>query len=138
MFLRRTLPGLLLALASLHAQDLRVDVLDFYGLRKVTESQIRKALGVREGDRLPPSKGDAEAKLDQVPGVVEAHLEAVCCDGSQTILYVGIEEKGAPHFDLREPPEKEIALPEEIVSTYNRFLDAAQTAARRGTTSPPS
>ncbi len=134
MFLRRTLPGLLLALASLHAQDLRVDVLDFYGLRKVTESQIRKALGVREGDRLPPSKGDAETKLDQIPGVVEAHLEAVCCDGSQTILYVGIEEKGAPHFDLREPPEKEITLPEEIVSTYNRFLDAAQAAARRGTT----
>jgi hypothetical protein len=134
MFLRRALPGLLLALASLHAQDLRVDVLDFYGLRKVTESQIRKALGVREGDRLPPSKGDAETKLDQIPGVVEAHLEAVCCDGGQTILYVGIEEKGAPHFDLREPPEKEIALPEEIVSTYNRFLDAAQTAARRGTT----
>jgi hypothetical protein len=134
MVLSRILPSLLLAAAAMHAQDLRVDVLDFYGLRKVSESQIRKALGVREGDRLPPSKGDAESKLDQISGVVESHLEAVCCDDGQTILYVGVEEKGAPHFDLREPPEREVALPEEIVSTYNRFLEAAQAAARRGST----
>src|ERR1700688_4708693 len=123
MHLPRTLPVLLLAVASLQAQDLRLDVLDFYGLRKVSESQIRNALGVREGDRLPPSKGDAEAKLDQISGVVEAHLEAVCCDNGQTILYVGIEEKGAPHFDLREPPEQDLVLPEEIVGAYNRFLE---------------
>src|SRR5689334_25114043 len=112
MLLRRTLPGFLLAVACLQAQDLRVDVLDFYGLRKVSESQVRKTLGVREGDRLPPSKGDAEAKVDQIPGVVESHLEAVCCDNGQTILYVGIEERGAPHFDVREPPEREEALPQ--------------------------
>jgi len=134
MHLRRILPVLLLALASAFAQDLRLDVLDFYGLRKVSESQIRKALGVREGDRLPPSKGDAEAKIDQISGVVESHLEAVCCDNGQTILYVGIEERGAPHFDMREPPEGDVALPDEIVRTYNRFLEAAQNASRRGFT----
>jgi hypothetical protein len=66
--------------------------------------------------------------------VVEAHLEAVCCDNGQTILYVGIEERGAPHFELRDPPDKEVSLPPEIVSTYNRFLEAAQAAARRGST----
>src|SRR6476646_2040242 len=135
MHFRRTLPFLVFVLvlaASVHGQDLRVDVLDFYGLRKVTESQVRKALGVREGDRMPPSKGDAEAKVDQISGVVESHLEAVCCDNGQTILYVGIEERGAPHFELREPPERDVTLPEEIVSTYNRFLAAAQAASRRG------
>ena len=132
MLLRRTLPILLLSIVSASAQDLRVDVLDFYGLRKTSESQIRKTLGVREGDRLPPSKGDAEAKLDLLPGVVESHLEAVCCDNGQTILYVGIEERGAPHFELREPPEGEAVLPDEIISAYNRFLEAAQAASRRG------
>ena len=135
MYLRSTLPAFLfLAITATQAQDLKVDVLDFYGLHKIPESQIRKALGVREGDRMPPSKGDAETKLDQVPGVVEAHLEAVCCDGGRTILYVGIEERGAPHFDLREPPEGNVALPDEIVSTYNRFLQAAEAASRRGST----
>ena len=135
MHFRRTLPiFLFLAVTAIDAQDLKIDVLDFYGLRKVSESQIRKALGVREGDWMPPSKGDAETKLDQIPGVVESHLEAVCCDSGQTILYVGIEERGAPHFDLREPPESEIALPDEIVSAYNRFLEAAEAASRRGST----
>jgi len=135
MQFRRTLPiCLLLAAASVYAQDLRVDVLDFYGLRKVTEPQVRKALGVREGDRMPPSKGDAESKVDQIAGVVESHLEAVCCDNGQTILYVGLEERGAPHFDLREPPEGDADLPDEIISTYNRFLEAAQAASRRGST----
>jgi hypothetical protein len=56
MRVRRTLPiFLFLAITSVHAQDLRIDVLDFYGLRKVSETQIRKTLGVREGDRMPPS-----------------------------------------------------------------------------------
>src|ERR1700730_9412720 len=123
MHVRRSFPVFLFfAVASGYAQDLRVDVIDFYGLRKVSEPQIRKALGVREGDRLPPSKGDAEAKVDQIPGIVESHLEAVCCENGQTILYVGVEEKGAPHFDLREAPDGEADLPEEIVGTYNRFL----------------
>lgn len=134
MHLRSKLPILLLAAASLHAQDLRVGVIDFYGLRKISESQIRKTLGVREGDLLPPSKGDAEARLDQIPGVVESHLEAVCCDAGRTILYVGIEERGATHFDLREPPEGSVVLPEEIVMAYTRFLDAAHDASRRGST----
>jgi len=133
MEFRRTLPVfLLLAVTSVYAQDLRIDVLDFYGLHKVSESQIRKALGVREGDAMPPSKGDAEAKLDQISGVVESHLEAVCCDNGQTILYVGIEERGASHFELREPPDGDANLPDEIVSAYTRFLDAAQAASRRG------
>jgi hypothetical protein len=130
----RTIPILFLAIVSLHAQDLRVGVIDFYGLRKISESQVRKILGVREGDLLPASKGDAEAKLDQIPGVVESHLEAVCCDAGRTILYVGIEERGATHFDLREPPEGTVVLPEEIVTAYGRFLEAAHDASRRGST----
>src|SRR6476646_3990086 len=135
MHFRRTLPiFLFLAVTAIDAQDLKIDVLDFYGLRKVSESQIRKALGVREGDRMPPSKGDAEARLDQLSGVVESHLEAVCCDNGQTILYIGIEERGARHFDLREPPEGEAALPDEIVAAYTRFLEAAHAASQRGST----
>jgi len=134
MKLLRTIPLLFLIATSLSAQDLRVGVIDFYGLRKISESQIRKVLGVREGDPLPASKGDAETKLDQISGVVESHLEAVCCDAGRTILYVGIEERGATHFDLREPPEGAAVLPEEIVTAYGRFLEAAHDASRRNTT----
>ena len=104
----------------------RIGIIDFYGLHKIPESKVRQALGVREGDALPPSKGATEERIDAISGIVESHLEAVCCEGGQMILYVGIEEKGAPHFELRDAPEAEIQLPEDITTTYRRFLAASQ------------
>ncbi len=109
-----------------------IGVLDFYGLNRTQEGRLRQELKAREGDALPASKGDVEERLDAIPGVVASHLEAVCCDAGKVILYVGIEERGSPHFDLREAPEGDAALPEEIVSMYRDFLDAVDAAARRG------
>ncbi len=129
--------AILFPLASLaaYAQDFpTIGTLDFFGLGKIPESRVRQTLGVKEGDPLPKSKGDTEEKLDDLPGVVESHLEAVCCDAGKMILYVGIEERGAPHFDLREPPELDLSLPVEIVNNYRDCLDAVDAAARRGST----
>jgi len=111
-----------------------IGVLDFFGLNKTTGTRLRSVIGVKEGDPLPASKGDTEEHLVQVAGIVQAHLEAVCCDESKLILYVGIEERGAPHFDLHEPPEGEVVLPQEITSLYRDFLSAADAATRRGST----
>jgi hypothetical protein len=86
---------------SATAQPPRIGAIDFYGLRKVGEAKVRETLGVKEGDPLPPSKGDVEDRLADLQGVVESHLEAVCCEAGDAILYVGIEEKGSPHFELR-------------------------------------
>jgi hypothetical protein len=119
--------------AFLEAQAPRIDVLDFYGLRKTTEAQVRQALGVKEGDLLPRSKGDAEEQLDQIPGVVESHLEAVYAAGKY-ILYVGIEERGAPHFDTHEEPEGDQKLPDIITSEYRSFVESAAAASRAGIT----
>lgn len=119
-------PGLLLAQAP------RVGVLDFYGVRRVPAAQLRRTVGVREGDRLPASKGEIEERLEKVPGVVQARLEAVCCEGPNAILYVGIEERGAPHFEVRPPPHEAVLLPDEVVNTYHAFLEAVEEAARAG------
>jgi hypothetical protein len=116
------------------AQVPRIGVIDFYGLNKVPEAKLRQALGAREGDPLPGSKGDAEERIDQVPNVVESHLEGVCCDTGKVILYIGIEEKGSPHFELREPPDDDVQLPAEIKIQYQRFLDASAAANRLGQT----
>jgi hypothetical protein len=116
------------------AQGPRIGVLDYYGLHKVTPTQVQKALGAKEGDPLPASKGNAEDRMDRIPGVVESHLEAICCDDGKVTLYAGIEEKGAPHFDLREPPGGDDELPMEITSAYARFLDAMQGGVRGGIT----
>ena len=84
-----------------HMQAPRIGLIEFFGLSKTSEARVRQALGVREGDFLPRSKGEAEERIDAVPGIVESHLEAVCCDGGNMILFIGVEEKGAKHFDLR-------------------------------------
>jgi hypothetical protein len=112
----------------------RIGSIDYYGLRKVSESRIQKVLGVKAGDPLPPSKGDLEESLEEIPGVVVARVEALCCDGGRSMLFVGIEEKGAPHFELRTPPEGDATLPAEIVEPYNQLVEALQIAASRGST----
>src|SRR4029077_11885738 len=62
------------------------------------------------------------------------HLEAVCCENGAVILYVGVEERGAPHFELHSEPEGDAVLPDEVASAYRRFLDAFNDAVRRGST----
>jgi hypothetical protein len=109
-----------------------VGVIDFYGLNKVTRERILKTLGFKEGDPFPPSKANIEERLDEIPGVVESHLEAVCCDEGKIVLYIGVEERGAVHFDLREAPEGEVTLAPEITALYRRYFDAFQDAVRRG------
>src|SRR4029078_6724901 len=99
-----------------------VGVIDFYGLNRVSRDRILKTLGFREGDAFPRSKADVEEHRDARPGVVESHLEAVCCDGSRIVLYVGIEERGAAHFDLREPPDGGGGMETELSAISSHFL----------------
>ena len=110
----------------------KVGVLDYYGLRKLTPARIQRVLATREGDPFPHSKGEVEERLERIPGVVRSHLEAVCCDNGKAILYVGIEEKGAPHFEFRSEPTGEARLPGDVVDDYRRFLVALEAAARAG------
>ena len=115
-------------------QGPKIGLIEFYGLHKITEAKLRAALGVHEGDFLPRSKGEAEERIDGLSGIVESHLESVCCEAGNMILFVGIEEKGAAHFDLREPPDGEAKLPEEVTTLYRRFIESSKTAARAGIT----
>jgi hypothetical protein len=133
--LLRTLLFLLLSACIAPAQTTpKIGSIEIYGLRHVPEARVRKALGVKEGDALPRSKGDVEERLAAVPGIVDAHLEATCCADNGVILYVGVEERGASHFDLRTPPEADMHLPQEVTDAYHEFLDTVNQAVRRGKT----
>jgi hypothetical protein len=127
--------SLLVFAGLLAAQVPRVGIIDFYGVRKVHLDRLYKALGVREGEPMPPSKSAVEESLETVPGVVRARVEAVCCTAGDAILFVGIEEKGAPHAEFRPLPTKDVALPAGIRETYAQFLRAVEEAARRGQSS---
>jgi hypothetical protein len=129
------LTSLLLCAGLLAAQVPRVGIVDFYGVKKAKQDRLNKALGVRAGDPMPPSKSIIEESLETVPGVVRARVEAVCCSAGDAILFVGIEEKGAPHSEFRPLPAKDVSLPAPILETYVEFLHAVETAARRGQSS---
>jgi hypothetical protein len=124
--------------AGLCAEDLdlspRVGAVEIYGARKVPVRKIRAVLGVTDGSPLPPSKEGVEEKLDKISGVVASRLEASCCVDGKSILYVGIEEKGSPHFEYRPSPDGDITLPKEITDLYSDFLSAVDKSVRAGQT----
>lgn len=115
------------------AQIPKVGDINFYGLRKLTPDRILSALDVKSGDPLPGSKGDLEDRVELLPGVAAAHVEAVCCDGANAILFIGIEERGSAHFDTRPSPAGSATLPEEIMAAYREYMGAVERATQLGT-----
>lgn len=109
--------------------------IEFYGLRTLTPGRIAGAVGLKEGAPIPPSKGDLQDRIAEIPGVVLARVEAVCCQGRDVILFIGIEEKGGPHAAFRSAPSGDATLPEELADAYQLFLAAVQRAASRGAAS---
>ncbi len=120
------------AVCVLGADDVspRIGDIEIYGAHKVSLNKIRAALGVKEGSPLPASKGQLEDKLEKIPGVAASRVEAACCLDGKTILYVGIEEKGAPHIEFRPEPTGDVKLPAELTDTYAEFLDAVNQSIR--------
>ena len=123
----------LLALA-LAAQAPTVGDVEVFGARKLSSDKIMKTLGVKPGDPLPPSKNKLEEGLMAIDGVARASVEAFCCDAGQAILYVGIEERGASAYPLRDWPQGDLQLPEEIPQSYHDFALALAQAVREGDT----
>jgi hypothetical protein len=105
-------------------QNPPIGIIDFYGLRTVSEGQARLALQIKEGDSIPEPRTDAERRLETLPNVQRALLTGVCCEEGKAILYVGIEEKGAPSLKFRPAPKGRIRLPEIIVRAGDTLADA--------------
>jgi len=112
----------------------RIDLIEFYGLHRVTLVLARQALGLSVGAPLPTSKVDAEERLMDIDRVIGARLEAVCCDGGKNILYVGIEERDAPRYEVRPAPGAALNLPDEILTAYRNFEQARHAAELAGKT----
>ena len=110
----------------------RVAGVEIYGARKVEQKKILAALAVKPGDALPASRGDVEGRLAEVEGVRRAKLEAFCCLGGQAILYVGVEESGAPAMAVNSEPEQELALPDDVMKAYREFAAALARATAEG------
>ena len=115
------------------AQSLpKIGAIDFYGNRRISAATLQKAMGVREGEPLTVPKGTLEDRLDKVKDVVDVQVTAVCCAEGGVILYAGVEERGAPHFEFRALPDRDLTLPEDLLASYRAYVDTAARAAARG------
>lgn len=119
--------------APAEAQLPPVGSIDFYGARKTTIAQLREALGIKVGDSLPAAVlFTVPARLADLPGVVSAAIDPVCCEGGKTMLYVGIMEEGAPQLELNPPPNGASRLAPDVVATGVAFENAHERAIMRG------
>ena len=157
---RRSRPGRMLALAIaasalVAARDdwraagkitARIGTIDYYGLRTVTEQQVRANLNLREGDLAPlPDQEGVTAnfarralgiktrrsiaeRLERIPGVTRADVVTIVDDTSRGYLFVGIEENTSPHFEYRSPPAGSVSLPRDMVDAYDQHIDALSAA----------
>jgi len=129
----------LLAASALCGAEARsqqsVGTLDFFGLRRLTEAEVRAKLKLKEGD--PYRSGDAKsiiADLQQIPGVWQASLAPITVDGSGKLcLFIGIQEEGVAGFALRETPSGEKRLPDEMARLYRDTMQAWSAAVKNGT-----
>jgi hypothetical protein len=126
--------ALMVFAALAHAQMPRVGDINFYGLHKVGAEKILNATRLAPGGSLPGSKGDLEDSIEKLSDVVQARVEAICCEGNHAALFIGIEERGAPHAAFRSEPSGDAVLPQPLLDAYQRFLTAVTRAAARGNT----
>jgi hypothetical protein len=126
------LPAILAAVGDLRAQAPIIGEINFYGLHKIAPDRILSALKVHPGDRLPASKGDMEDRIEEISGIVLSNVQVICCDGPRVTLFIGIEERGAPHAGFREDPSGAGTLPPDLTDAYNWFAEALSRAAAGG------
>jgi hypothetical protein len=124
----------LLALAlcwAARAEDItpRIGVIEVYGARKVSVQKIKSALGANAGGALP-SREAAEDRIDKISGVVASRVEAVCCEQQNLLVYVGVEERDAPHIEYHPEPTLKLTLPVELSGNYQTFLDQVAASIR--------
>lgn len=125
-------------LALLLIQDPQIPpigIIDFYGLRTVTEKQVREALQIKEGDVLTDEPKDAKGRIASIPGVADVSFNFGCCEAGKATLYVGIREKGEPSLTFRPAPQGKVRLSQEIAQAGEAFQKAFIAAVLSGNAS---
>jgi hypothetical protein len=106
--------------------------IDFYGIHTVSPARLREALRVKEGDSITSAVLKESERLESIPGVQRAAVDAVCCEEGKTTLYIGIEEAGTAPLVFNPAPGGQVLLPDEIVRSYEAFEAAFMEAVQAG------
>ena len=118
--------------ASANGRIPSIGIIDFFGLRSISEQQVRQALRIKEGDALPESTKEVQRRLEALTNVEQARLNVTCCEADKFILYVGIREKGSPILRFRAAPKGAIRLPANIAQAGEEHKKAWEEAVLKG------
>ncbi len=122
----------LVVCAPARAQSREITIIDFYGIRSVSEDKVRQSLGIVVGDTVPEDAEPILERLRRIPGVEQATLNPICCVDGKQILFIGIEETGARRPELRARPEEDLKLPPEFARIYHEAQARGEAAAQEG------
>jgi hypothetical protein len=111
-----------------------IGIIDFYGLRNISERQVRDALQIKEGDPSSVETKEAQRRLESLSGVAEAQINRLCCDAGKAVLFVGIREKGTPSLQFRPAPQGKVRLPQDVVQAGEGYQKAVSDAVLKGNT----
>jgi len=120
-------------LASADIEIPPIGTIDFYGLRSLSESEVRQHLPFKEGDALPELSPTSHDQVARAVGAAQVEFAIVCCtDDGRTLIYVGVQEHEAPGIRYNASPTGEVRLPADILAANDRFLNAHWKAVRTG------
>jgi hypothetical protein len=114
------------------AQLPRIGDINFYGLRNLTAEQILAAARLAPGDTVPASRIALEDRIIELPDVMDAHVQSVCCEGDRTTLFIGIHERGEADVAFRAQPSGASSLPEDLMTRYRQYSGALLRAGING------
>lgn len=133
-----TLLALALLSAPIHAQEsLTIGIIDFYGLRSITEDEVRAVLPFSLGDLIsfdrPFPPANLESEMAEALEVARVEISSICCpEPNVVIVYVGVEERRILGLQYRPEPTGNASLPAEIQETDRKIEAAMNVAIRAG------
>lgn len=106
-----------------------IGIIDFYGLRTISEKDVWSVLKIKIGDDAIETIKSAEEirqVLKKLPNVEDASISLICCDDiyGKSIIFVGIREKGKTALKFRAAPNGQVPLPEIVVQASKDFQTA--------------
>ncbi len=129
-----TLLAFSLLTSAVHSQEsLTIGIIDFYGLRAITEDEVRALLPFKEGDLATRHDPNFELELAEALGISRVKIDVTCCsEPGVAIAYIGIEEIPVLGLEYHSPPTGGALLPQEILETSDEFDAIIMAAIQSG------
>ena len=110
----------------------KVTSVDFYGLKSLTEDQIKKELGFQEGDsKLPFAIKELKQRLVEMDNVDDAYVAPIQYPGNLA-LFIGVREAGQAAPTFRDAPSSDLKLQDKLIEQYDQTMEMLLPAIKSG------